>query len=62
MLKTISSLALARPVYTRTNKNELSIDGSGNIGNGRINDRIVNLFSFTKKKALKQVFLLPKLV
>ena len=39
----------ARPACTRTNENKLDIDNSGGIGDGKIDDRLVNLSSFTKK-------------
>lgn len=60
MLKTTALLTPARPVYTRTNENELDMNSDNRISGDRINDRIANLSSFTKKMSLKASFLTSK--
>ena len=62
MLETTNPLVLARLACTRINENELGMDGGGGISNSRIDDRIVNLSSSTKKMSFKVGFLLLKLV
>ena len=41
--------ALGRPACTRANKNKLSMDGGNGVGGCKIDDKIVNLSSSTKK-------------
>ena len=60
MLKTTVPLAQTRPAHTRVNKNESGLDGSRGVSGGRIDDRIVNLSSFTKKKSSGTGFLILK--
>ena len=52
--------APARPTYTKTNKNELSIDSGDNIDSGRIDDKIANLSSSIKKMSSGVGFLISK--
>lgn len=47
MLKTIALSTPTRLVYTRTDKNKLNMIGNGDIGSNKINDKNLNLSSFT---------------
>ena len=49
MLKTMVLSVPTWPVCTKANKNEPGIDGDSSIGSDRIDDKMVNLSSFTKK-------------
>ena len=55
MLKTTAPPILTRPAYTKINENKLDSDGGG-----RINDKIVNLSSSTKKISSRAGFFTPK--
>ena len=57
MLKTIAPSVSARPVHPRVNRNEFSTDGGDGIGDGKIDDRLANLSSSTKKINSKSGFL-----
>ena len=50
MLKTTAPSVPARLARTRVDGNEPDTDASGEIGSGRIDDRMVNLSNSTKKK------------
>ena len=60
MLKTTAPSVSAGPVCLVANKNNLDIDGGGGIGSGRIDDRLANLSSSTKKMSSGAGFLTPK--
>lgn len=60
MQKMTVLLILARPVYTKVNKNKLNTDGGSGIGGGKIDNRIVNLLSFIKKISFGMGFFTPK--
>ena len=49
ILKTTAPSTLARAAYTKAEENELGTDGGGGISGGRIDDRLANLSSSTKK-------------
>ena len=49
ILKTTVPSVSARPVCHRVDKNELYKDDGNEIGGGKINDRLANLSSSTKK-------------
>lgn len=51
---------LVRPIYTKTNENELSTNGCSGISGDRLDNRIVNLSSFTKKISSGAGFFIPK--
>lgn len=57
ILKMTASLASARFRHTKINENEVNIDGGGGIGSSRIDEKIVNLLSITKKISFKASFL-----
>lgn len=60
MLKITIPQAAARPACTRTNENELSTNDSGDINSGRIDDKMANLSSFTKKISFGVDFLISE--
>ena len=62
ILKTTAPLAPTSLVYTKAKENKPGTDGDSGVSGGRIDDRMVNLSSSTKKKSSKTGFLLPKLV
>ena len=60
MLKTTVSLIPAWLAYIKTNENELGINDNSSIGGGRIDNRITNLSSSTKKMSFKMGFFIYK--
>ena len=61
MVKMMAPSTLARPARTRANENELGMDGGSDIGGDRIDDRMVNLSSFIKKRRNSRTsFLTPE--
>lgn len=60
MLKTIVPLTPARLVCTGTNENKLDTDGDSGISGSRINDRIINLSSTTKKMSFRADFFISE--
>ena len=60
MLKIIVPSISARPACIKANKNKLEINGGGSIGSGKIDNKMANLSSFTKKKSSRADFLIPK--
>ena len=60
MLKTTALSISARPAHIRSDKNDFDIDGYHNISGGMIDNKIVNLLSFTKKMSSEAGFLTSK--
>ena len=60
MLKTMAASVLAELACTKANENEPDIDGGDNGGDAKIDDRMINLSSSTKKIGSGMGFLTPK--
>lgn len=60
ILKITVPLTLARPFYTKANRNEFNINGGSSISSGSIDDRIINLSNCIKKISFKIGFLIFK--
>ena len=57
MLTTIALSVLLGPTYTKANENEPDTDGDCDISGDRINNKMVNLSSSTKKISSETGFL-----
>lgn len=53
-------LALARPSYTKTNKNKANTDNYGIVGSDKINNKIANLSNSIKKMSSRVGFFTSK--